>query len=159
MTRHAWRPALAAALACFLAASPLPATDGDPAPPPSASPPTQQATPTADLPAASPPIDVDSLGRTLTYLTLLAAAAFLAYRFLKNGNPFRNRAAAASRKLQVLETRPLGNRQFLLVVGYEDARMLLGVTPGKIDYLCPLDQGTSRDFAELVSTENPTPAP
>lgn len=158
MTLPAWRPALVAALACFLAAYPLQATQGDPQPADSASTPSPQATATT-APKAAPPVDVDSLGRTLTYLTLLAAAAFLAYHFLKNGNPFRNRTAASARKLQVLETRPLGNRQFLLVVAYEDTRILLGVTPGKIDYLCPLDQGTSRDFADLVSQDKPTTAP
>ena len=42
------------------------------------------------------------------------------------------------RKLVVSESRSLGNRQFLVVVEYECERMLLGVTPGKIDYLCPL---------------------
>jgi hypothetical protein len=37
-------------------------------------------------------------------------------------------------------------------VGYEETRMLLGVTPGKIDYLCPLDgsPGTS-DFSSLLN--------
>ena len=48
--------------------------------------------------------------------------------------------------------RSLGNRQFLLVVGYEEQRFLLGVTPGKIDYLCTLDStgGTTRDFGALM---------
>jgi flagellar biogenesis protein FliO len=47
----------------------------------------------------------------------------------------------------------LGNRQFLLVVGYEDQRLLLGVTPGKIDYLCPLDsaQSMTSDFSAMLS--------
>ncbi|RME71214.1 MAG: hypothetical protein D6781_04730 [Verrucomicrobia bacterium] len=41
-------------------------------------------------------------------------------------------------KLRVLENRMLGNRQFLMVVEYEGAKMLLGVCPGRIDYLTPL---------------------
>ena len=47
----------------------------------------------------------------------------------------------------------LGNRQFLLVVGYEDQRLLLGVTPGKIDYLCPLDspQALNPDFSAMLA--------
>ena len=46
--------------------------------------------------------------------------------------------AKGPRKLVVSESRSLGNRQFLVVVEYESERVLLGVTPGKIDYLCPL---------------------
>ena len=48
--------------------------------------------------------------------------------------------------------RPLGNRQFLIVVGYDDTRMLLGVTPGKIDYLCPLDSVSTNpaDFSQIM---------
>jgi flagellar biogenesis protein FliO len=55
--------------------------------------------------------------------------------------------------------RPLGNRQFLLVVAYEETRILLGVTPGKIDYLCPLDATDSppRDFSALLTTEKSGP--
>jgi flagellar protein FliO/FliZ len=44
-----------------------------------------------------------------------------------------------SRKLQVEETRPLGNRQYLIVAEYEGKRFLLGVTPGQIQMLTPLD--------------------
>jgi len=35
----------------------------------------------------------------------------------------------------------LGNRQFLIVAEYEDRKMLIGVCPGRIDYLCPLGSG------------------
>ncbi len=41
-------------------------------------------------------------------------------------------------RLRVLETRMLGNRQVLMVVEYDDAKLLLGVCPGRIDYLTPL---------------------
>jgi flagellar biogenesis protein FliO len=83
---------------------------------------------------------------------LLAAAAGAAIYLIKFGIPLHRNRSKEERKLQVLEMRPLGNRQFLIVVGYEDTRMLLGVTPGKIDYLCPLDSisSTGKDFAQLV---------
>ena len=42
------------------------------------------------------------------------------------------------RKLQISETRMLGNRQFLIVAEYEDRKMLIGVCPGRIDYLATL---------------------
>jgi flagellar protein FliO/FliZ len=95
----------------------------------------------------------------LGYLTLFAALAGAGVYFVKFGLPLARKNAALDRKLQILETRPLGNRQYLLVVGYEDSRMLLGVTPGKIDYLCPLDSSSATtDFGTMMgSVENKTP--
>ena len=95
----------------------------------------------------------------LGYLTLFAALAGAAMYFMKFGLPLTRKGAALDRKLQILETRPLGNRQYLLVVGYEDSRMLLGVTPGKIDYLCPLDSSSApADFGAMMgSVENKGP--
>jgi len=95
---------------------------------------------------------MDEFGSLLGYITLLAALAGAAIYLIKFGIPLHRNRSKEERKLQVLEMRPLGNRQFLVVVGYEDTRMLLGVTPGKIDYLCPLDSPSSadRDFSRLV---------
>jgi flagellar protein FliO/FliZ len=94
----------------------------------------------------------------LGYLTLFAALAGVGLYFLKFGLPLR-KGLNSDRKLLVLETRPLGNKQYLLVVGYEDTRMLLGVTPGKIDYLCPLDSTTPpADFSAMMgSIDNQAP--
>ena len=41
--------------------------------------------------------------------------------------------------LAIDETRPLGNRQYLVVASYEGRKFLLGVCPGRIDLLSPLD--------------------
>jgi len=38
----------------------------------------------------------------------------------------------------VLEVRMLGGRQSLLVVGYEDQRLLLATSPGGVSFLCRL---------------------
>ncbi|MBI2815107.1 MAG: flagellar biosynthetic protein FliO [Opitutae bacterium] len=46
--------------------------------------------------------------------------------------------AALPRQLSIVETRSLGNRQYLVVAGYEDKKFLLGVCPGRIDLLTPL---------------------
>lgn len=43
------------------------------------------------------------------------------------------------RALSVEETRSLGNRQYLVVAAYEGKKFLLGVCPGRIDLLSPLD--------------------
>ncbi len=50
---------------------------------------------------------------------------------------------AALRKLAIAETKSLGNRQYLVVATYEDKKYLLGVCPGRIDLLTPLDRGES----------------
>lgn len=42
-------------------------------------------------------------------------------------------------KLELLETRPLGGRQFIVVGKYGEERFLLGVCPGRIDFLCRLN--------------------
>jgi len=43
------------------------------------------------------------------------------------------------RKLQIDETKPLGNRQYLVVADYNGKKFLLGVTPGRIQMLAPLE--------------------
>lgn len=171
MRNMAWRLALAAAIACVLPAT-LKATETAGAAPassanfttgsPDSNPTTGQPTPAVtpnSSPARPPAPDFDSLGRMLGYLTLFAALAGAGVYFVKFGLPLARKNAAMDRKLQILETRPLGNRQYLLVVGYEDSRMLLGVTPGKIDYLCPLDSSSApTDFGTMMgSVENKTP--
>ena len=171
MRNMAWRLALAAAIACVLPAT-LKATETAGAAPassanftsgsPDSTPTTGQPTPAVapnSSPTRPPAPDFDSLGRMLGYLTLFAALAGAGVYFVKFGLPLARKNAALDRKLQILETRPLGNRQYLLVVGYEDSRMLLGVTPGKIDYLCPLDSSSAQtDFGTMMgSVENKTP--
>jgi flagellar protein FliO/FliZ len=84
---------------------------------------------------------VPSLGTgampTLAYVVALLGLGVGAWLVLKRGS-FARPASKGGGRLQVLETRMLGNRQFLIVVEYDDARMLLGVGPGRIDYLTPL---------------------
>ena len=76
-------------------------------------------------------------GLATTFLVLLGLCA-AGYYLTRRHPAFTANFKGAARKLVVNETRSLGNRQFLVVVEYETERMLLGVTPGKIDYLCPL---------------------
>jgi flagellar protein FliO/FliZ len=45
--------------------------------------------------------------------------------------------------LAIDETKPLGNRQYLVVASYEGRKFLLGVCPGRIDLLAPLDGSTA----------------
>ncbi len=80
-------------------------------------------------------------GLTTTFLTLLALCGG-GYYLLRRQAGFTT-VSKGPRKLVVSESRSLGNRQFLVVVEYENERILLGVTPGKIDYLCPLPMGAT----------------
>lgn len=67
-------------------------------------------------------------------LALAGAGAWLLWR--------QRRGLPAGRELRALaidETRSLGNRQFLVVASYEGRKFLLGVCPGRIDMLTPLD--------------------
>ena len=171
MRNFAWRLALVAALASLQ--FPLlhateepsigPAPENFAAPAPAKN--TESANPTTTSDSAQPsatPAEKKSIapatpgmnefGRLLGYITLLAALAGAAIYLIKFGIPLHRNRSKEERKLQVLEMRPLGNRQFLIVVAYDDTRMLLGVTPGKIDYLCPLESVSTNpaDFDQLV---------
>jgi flagellar biogenesis protein FliO len=114
--------------------------------------PAASATPASST--SSPPApSLDDLGRMLGYVVLVGCLVFFSYYFLKHGLPLYRARNSGEKKLHVLEMKSLGNRQFLLVVGYEDQRLLLGVTPGKIDYLCPLDsaQALNPDFSAMLA--------
>jgi flagellar protein FliO/FliZ len=67
-------------------------------------------------------------------LAVLGVGIFFA---LKRGG-WRNVMKRSEGRLQVSETRMLGNRQFLMVVEYEESRLLVGVSPGRIELLTPL---------------------
>lgn len=87
------------------------------------------------------------MGPTVGYVIALLALAGGAFYLIKRGSlprPFTKNEG----KLRVLETRMLGNRQFLVVVEYDDTKMLVGVCPGRIDYLTPL---TGHPLAEAVA--------
>ena len=77
-------------------------------------------------------------------LALAGVGGWLVWR--NRRNPAGGRLASA---LAVEETRPLGNRQYLVVASYEGKKFLLGVCPGQINMLAPLeeeaDAGTPRE--------------
>lgn len=61
--------------------------------------------------------------------------------------------APKSGSLELLETKPLGGRQFLVVAKYGEKRVLLGVCPGRIDFLCDMTDGlpaSESDFQEAL---------
>lgn len=85
---------------------------------------------------------------TFGIIVLLAAGGgWLMWRSRTNGAIGLNKG---QRQLAIEETRSLGNRQFLVVAGYQDKKFLLGVCPGKIELLAPLhgDAATARNLSE-----------
>jgi flagellar protein FliO/FliZ len=69
-------------------------------------------------------------------LGLAAAGGWMLWRG-RAGN--LKQFSRAPRLLAVEETRSLGNRQFLVVASYQEKKFLIGVCPGRIDLLSPLD--------------------
>ena len=82
-------------------------------------------------------------------LALFAGGAFL----LRNGFTLFQPKMKGERKLEISETRMLGNRQFLVVAAYEDRKILIGVCPGRIDYLCTL-AGGEPEFPNIAPEKN-----
>lgn len=73
----------------------------------------------------------------------LGAAALWAWRRRQTGSGLRRGAS-----IVIEDTRALGNRQFLVVAGVDGRRFLLGVAPGSIRLLSPLDDASDSEPAE-----------
>ncbi|MGH7937977.1 MAG: FliO/MopB family protein [Bryobacteraceae bacterium] len=98
--------------------------------------------PTTPLPASS-----GSGIQLAIYLCLLVALLGGGSYFLKNGFNLLPQKNKGMRKLNVAETRMLGNRQFLVVAEYEGRKMLLGVCPGRIELISDLGGKADESFA------------
>jgi flagellar protein FliO/FliZ len=72
----------------------------------------------------------------LVLAVVLAGAGAWVMLQKRRGNALLTRGP---KKLQVEETRPLGNRQYLVVANYDGKKFLLGVTTGQIQMLAPLE--------------------
>lgn len=84
----------------------------------------------------------------LGVVVVLGGAGFW---LLKRGQLGRHAGVSVSQRLSIEETRPLGNKQFLAVAAYGDRKLLLSVCPGRVDFLCRLDDGAGA----TASTETP----
>ena len=76
---------------------------------------------------------------TVAVVLLAAAGGWLLWRGRSGGLASLSRTP---RQLVIEETRSLGNRQFVVVAAYRDKKFLLGVCPGRIDFLAPLTDST-----------------
>lgn len=96
----------------------------------------------------------NAVGLTVTilgYVVILGGLGLVVWMLVKRGL-IRKPFAKGEGKLNIAETRMLGNRQFIMVVEYEDQKILLGVGPGKIDYLTNLNTYRS-EFPKLEPVE------
>lgn len=103
---------------------------------------------TMDLSAVSS----ERTGLFIQILCLLALIVVGSYLFTQlKGRTFKlKRGIKSQKKLEILETKVLGNRQFLCVVAYEKQRILLGASPNGLQFLCSLDS----DKGQTASNEN-----
>ena len=61
-------------------------------------------------------------------------------------------------KLNVIETRPLGGKHALYVIGYEQERFLLSSSPAGVSLLSHLPTAEEKGEAEEVKTTVPAPS-
>ena len=75
-------------------------------------------------------------------LGVVAVLAGAGFYLIKRGHlGSRGNAVDVRQRLAIEETRALGNKQFLAVAAYGERKVLLSVCPGRIDFLCRLDDG------------------
>lgn len=99
--------------------------------------------------------DAASSGALVTlvgYSLIIGAVAVIVWFLFKRGF-IRKPFVKGEGKLKIAETRMLGNRQFISVVEYEDQKILIGVGPGKIDYLTTL-RSYSGEFPQMEGAAN-----
>jgi len=78
-------------------------------------------------------------GVGLGILFALCGAALGVYLWIRSKNGLQL-SSRTEQKLKVNEMRSLGNRQYLVVASYGDQKFLLGVCPGKVEMLSPLER-------------------
>ncbi|HWA26033.1 MAG TPA: flagellar biosynthetic protein FliO [Lacunisphaera sp.] len=94
----------------------------------------------AGAPASHSP-DTSNSGIILAVALLAGAAGWWLWQ--KRRGPARSGVDAA--RLAILESRSLGSRQYLVVADYDGRKFLLGVCPGSIEMLTPLDAEKTKE--------------
>lgn len=82
------------------------------------------------------------ISKIVLFLALLGGAGYLLVKFSQGKSFFQLPSLSQFKKdsaLKILETKMLGHKQFLIVVEYEDQKMLLGISPGSMQHLCQLN--------------------
>lgn len=91
-------------------------------------------------PAEASPVGKPGSGLNPLLLVLaLGAAGAGGWLLWRQRNSPAGATGREARKLAIAESRSLGNRQYLVVADYDGKKFLLGVCPGRIDLLSPLE--------------------
>jgi flagellar protein FliO/FliZ len=95
--------------------------------------------PRAEVSKSLPP-STSSINGTEVSFFVVILGGLLGFLFWKRIQQKSTLSVHSEKKLSVVETRSLGNRQYLIVANYGDQKFLLGVCPGKIDMLSVLNK-------------------
>ena len=109
--------------------------------------------------APPPPIVTPSLWSVLPTLLIFFLLAGIATWVLVRRPELAflgKKPKAQGPELNILATRSLGNRQFLLIVGCDKQRFLLGISPGSIQRLATLEHPES-GFDTVLDEERSVP--
>ncbi len=79
--------------------------------------------------SAARPADSPSIGYIVFVVLCLGGGAWLWFRAKGNGRSLKNQGA----EISIEETRPLGNRQYLVLTSCRGRSFLIGVSQGRID--------------------------
>lgn len=98
---------------------------------------TRELTPGKTTPAtpAVPPAGHSPIATSFLYIAFLGALAYATYIIWKKKIAPQKTVTVKASTIEITTTRPLGNRQFLVVAQYKDKEILLGVGQGFITRL------------------------
>jgi flagellar biogenesis protein FliO len=111
-----------------------------------------QSTNTLTLHTDLPDVGVSAI-RVFAALAIVLAVFFGGVWLFRNGQRIAWRKTGAP-KLAIVETRPLGNRFALYVVGYEQQRLLIGSSPAGLSLLTQLPPATETKGEIAVPAES-----
>lgn len=96
--------------------------------------------------ASQPPSVAFSVMRVIGALFLVFALLFAGVLVFRNSSRL-NAGRGRLNKLKVLESRSLGHRHSIFVVGYENQRLLLSTSPTGVTMLSHLPEATAEETA------------
>ena len=110
----------------------------------------------AVAPITAPPSIGFSVLRMIGALCLVFALLFGGVWAFKNSSRFAAARGSAA-KLKILESRSLGHRHSIFVVGYDNQRLLLSTSPTGVTMLTHLPEPTAEEI-EAAANAEPTPS-
>lgn len=97
-------------------------------------------------PSLAPKNPTKLLTQVFLFIVALSIGGYILIHITKRGGLPLSSKKRRDGRLNICETRMLGNKQFLVVVEYGSRKVLLGVGPGMINHLCFLDNPSNTSF-------------